>query len=85
MKFKILQAGIYNNENHQASEYAKGDELQTGEGYGLSLVASGLAEEIIEDVEVKPDDMPVEKNKKTPSTGKRSHGKSSGNPFVPQA
>jgi hypothetical protein len=48
MKLRILQAGRYNDQRHKAHKLAVGDELETGEAYGLSLVDAGLAEEVFE-------------------------------------
>lgn len=82
MKFKILQAGRYNNALHQADNYAEGETLETGEAYGRLLVESGFAEEIPPEPEPEPEAGETKVSKR--SIRQARQGKAPSNPFVPQ-
>lgn len=84
MKLKILHAGRYNNEWHEADDYLPGETLSTSESYGALLVMDGLAEEIPpEPAEPEAQTAPHEqKTAPKPAATPRSGRKN--NPFVPK-
>jgi hypothetical protein len=83
MKLKILQAGTYNDANHQAGEYAEGEILSTSEPYGLLLLQAGLAEEVQPEPEQEPDTQTDDKPQGKPASVRRNQKR--GNPFAPAA
>lgn len=82
MKLKILKAGRYNNEWHEADDYLPGEILTTSENYGALLVMDGLAEEIPPtppEAQIEPEPKAASKPPSTlPKSGRKN------NPFVPK-
>lgn len=70
MKIEILQAGRYNDARHKVHKLAIGDELETGEAYGNSLIAAGLASLISPDaVGAEPEPEPATDGAESPAAG----------------